>query len=272
MNKSEISSEALKNQKEFYDERYKTGYMKDFSGLYETLRVFSVQEILEKIKKNKFNSKIILDYGCGEGRYIPVVKNQFPEASIWGSDISDIGIEIAQKNYPNAHYIAMSDEKVNLPDQFCDFLISIEVLEHVGNVHKSVEEIGRLLKPGGLVLLTTPCANKYSLEWFINKFNSGLQPSFDGYGRFATDEPGHLRRLNDRHIRLLFSDVGIEICQIYHRTHFFTTLVQFWGGFIKPLPLKRFHGKFKLLLASLDWHWLKFLPNGANMVVLGKKV
>ena len=57
-------------------------------------------------------------------------------------------------------------------------------------------------------MLTTPCANPGSLEWVLNRRRGGLQRTADGYGRFATDEPGHLRRLTSRDLRVLLRAPG----------------------------------------------------------------
>jgi 2-polyprenyl-3-methyl-5-hydroxy-6-metoxy-1,4-benzoquinol methylase len=46
-----------------------------------------------------------------------------------------------------------------------DFVISIEVLKHVADVRKAIQEIVRVLTPGGTALITTPCANRFSFPW-----------------------------------------------------------------------------------------------------------
>lgn len=264
MTKQSIDELALNDQKQFYNSRFQAGYMQDFSDLYESCRLIAVQEIFKQVSRG-FNPTTALDYGCGEGRYIELLNKFFPETSIYGCDISDTALQIAQTKYPSGKYIYMSDETVDLADNSFDLIISIEVLEHVGNVEKSIQEIGRLLKPQGMAIISTPCANKYSFEWFQNRLTGGLQPSFDGYGRFATDEPAHLRRLNDAHLKLLCSQAGIDIYKVYHRAHLFETLVP-KGRTFRLLP------KVCVGLGMLDWYLFKHFSNGATMIALGKKV
>ncbi|HCF28618.1 MAG TPA: hypothetical protein DEV81_15765 [Cyanobacteria bacterium UBA11049] len=115
-----------------------------------------------------------------------------------------------------------------------------------------------------MVIISTPCANKYSLEWCQNRLTGGLQPSFDGYGRFSTDEPAHLRRLNDDHLKSLFSQTGIDIYKIYHRAHLFETIVR-KGRTFRLLPFAC------VWFGMLDWHLFKHFPNGSTMIALGKK-
>ena len=119
-----------------------------------------------------------------------------------------MGLEIAKANNPSVSFLKMDSESVDCQDASFDCVISIEVLEHVGDLRKATREIVRLLEDGGTALVTTPCANRFSLEWIKNWLSGGLQPSHDGYGRFATDEPGHLRRLTSRAMTNLFANVG----------------------------------------------------------------
>lgn len=247
------------NQKEFYNLRYKEGYMKDFSGLFEACRLYTIRKIFETIKTDGFNPRNILDYGCGEGRYIGVLKEYFPESAIYASDISEIGLQIAKEKHPYVRYITMDEESLDIEDNFFDLIICIEVLEHVENIKRATGEIERLLRRDGMTILTTPCGNKYSLEWLFNKLTFGLQKSVDGYLRFATDEPGHLRRLVDDDIINLFSK--IDILKIYHRAHLFTTLM---------VPMKMLPDSLRIRIGLLDWHLFKNLSNGATMIVLGK--
>jgi hypothetical protein len=67
-----ISEEAVHDQKGFYDRRYDQGYMKDFSGLYEACRLVTVRETLARLVAQGFRPSTVLDYGCGEGRYVGV--------------------------------------------------------------------------------------------------------------------------------------------------------------------------------------------------------
>ena len=54
----------------------------------------------------------------------------------------------------------MSSERIDFANGIFDLVLSIEVLEHVQDVHLAVAEIGRVLRPGGLAVITTPCANR----------------------------------------------------------------------------------------------------------------
>jgi ubiquinone/menaquinone biosynthesis C-methylase UbiE len=258
----EIAPEALEHQKKFYDDRYAAGYMEGFDyDIYERCRLYTVRKVLATIPL----PKKILDYGCGQGRYLTEFRKIFPMTEICGCDISDVALEIAKAKNPGMSFLKMDSEFLDCPDASFDCVISIEVLEHVGDVRKAAQEIVRVLKPGGTALVTTPCANRYSLEWVKNCVSGGLQPSRDGYGRFATDEPGHLRRLTSRAMTNLFANAGANAVMLRFRAHLFTTLLE------SPRVKKLLPISAREKCALLDWHLFRLLPNGATVIALYQK-
>jgi len=47
--------------------------------------------------------KKILDFGCGSGRSLPYLLKYFPDAEIWGFDLSTVSLDIAKQNVPNVN-------------------------------------------------------------------------------------------------------------------------------------------------------------------------
>jgi len=86
----------------------------------------------------------ILDYGCGGSPY----KSLFPKADYSRADH-------LQKEGEHLDYILGSDSMVKEKDQAFDFILSTQVLEHVGNPANYLKECFRLLKSGGNLFLTT---------------------------------------------------------------------------------------------------------------------
>jgi SAM-dependent methyltransferase len=250
-------------EQELYDERYQHGYMQDFSDLYEACRVVTVRETLARLPGEP---RRVLDYGCGQGRYLDLLRERFPSASLVGSDISRVALDIARTRHPDAEYLPMDDERVPEDDGAFDLVLSVEVLEHVADVDLATREFGRLLAPGGFLVVTTPCANPGSLEWFLNRSSGGLQTSVDGFGRFATDEPGHLRRLASRDLRVLLARAGLVVDRVDFRAHLFTTLMA-----RLPHRIARRVRPAAVAVALLDWRLMRRLPNGATMLVIAHR-
>jgi SAM-dependent methyltransferase len=258
------ADEAARDQQGFYDGRSERGYMQDFSDFFEACRVVTVRETLAGLDDAP---RRVLDYGCGEGRYLDVIRERFPSAQLVGSDVSRVALEHAGRRHPDAGWLQMEDERVPEADGAFDLIISVEVLEHVANVERAASELGRLLAPGGRLVLTTPCANPGSLEWFLNRRRGGLQRTDDGFGRFATDEPGHLRRLTSRDVRVLLARSGLIVDRIDFRAQFFATIIARLPGRVA----RRLSLRAKVKLALLDWRLFRRLPNGATMVVVAHR-
>jgi SAM-dependent methyltransferase len=257
-----VAEDARSDQKAFYDARFDAGYMEGFEGFFEACRVRSIRHTLSRLDAQPSRC---LDYGCGEGRYIDVLREHFPNAALTGSDISAKGLELGREKHPQAEFLLMPDETVPAPDGAFELILSVEVLEHVGDVARATQEIGRLLAPGGVCVITTPCANPGSLEWTMNRLRGGLEPSPDGFGRFATDEPAHLRRLRSRDLDRLLDQAGVEVQQALFRAHLFTTLMTF------PRVRRRVSLETRIRIAMLDWKLFRRVPAAATMVLVGQK-
>ncbi|CAL9768104.1 unnamed protein product [Musa acuminata subsp. burmannicoides] len=122
-------------------------------------------------------ASVILDAGCGNGKYLGFN----PDCFYIGCDISPSLIEICARR---GHDVMVADA-VNLPyrNNFGDAAISIAVLHHLSTEmrrRKAIEELVRVVRKGGLVLITvwaveqedkslltkwTPLFHKYDEEW-----------------------------------------------------------------------------------------------------------
>jgi SAM-dependent methyltransferase len=97
----------------------------------------------------------LLEVGCGEGRGIDWVLPKID--SYTAIDKIESALEKLRARYPQARF-----ESGNIPpltpcaDASFDCVISFQVIEHIDNDRFFLEEIHRVLRPGGLLLLTTP--------------------------------------------------------------------------------------------------------------------
>jgi SAM-dependent methyltransferase len=258
-----VALDAARDQRGFYDARYSSGYMQDFGHVFEATRFRQVAQTLAVLRRAGARPRSALDYGCGEGRWFALLRETFPEASTAGCDISGQALELASEEWPRAQLTLMEDERVPLPERSFELILSIEVLEHVADARRATGEIGRLLAPSGTAVITTPCANRGSLEWAINHARRGLESTPDGYGRFASDEPSHLRRLRARDLAALLTDAGLDVKRVLYSGHLFTTLMGALPG-LRPRRLRA-------AIGMLDWRLFRRLPNGSTMIVVARK-
>jgi ubiquinone/menaquinone biosynthesis C-methylase UbiE len=98
----------------------------------------------------------VLDLGCGNGRWYKIFKEK--KVDYFGIDNSEKLIEIAKGNFPGAKFFV--GDALNLPfqDNFFDKVYSIALLHHIPSVEfrtKVLSEAKRVLKPGGILILTS---------------------------------------------------------------------------------------------------------------------
>jgi ubiquinone/menaquinone biosynthesis C-methylase UbiE/uncharacterized protein YbaR (Trm112 family) len=93
--------------------------------------------------------KLILDAGCGSGRYMEVVARHGGE--VVGVDLS-LAIEVAQENLghlPNCHFIQADLFALPFPGNCFDNFYSIGVLHHTPDTRRAFIQLVRTLKPSG---------------------------------------------------------------------------------------------------------------------------
>ena len=98
----------------------------------------------------------ILDFGCGEGKYIGECL-RVNSYKIIGIDVSKYAISKAKKKFPNARfYSVFAGEKIPVRSGTVDFVLAGDVIEHVLDVMGFVSELNRVLKKGGRIFISTP--------------------------------------------------------------------------------------------------------------------
>lgn len=113
----------------------------------------------------------VLEVGCGEGRGIetmlPLTK------SFTAVDKIKPVIDTLQQRFPTGKFISMNIPPLGgLADNTYDRIVSFQVIEHIENDFLFLKEIHRVLKPGGIALLTTP-NRKMSLTrnpWHVREY------------------------------------------------------------------------------------------------------
>jgi 2-polyprenyl-3-methyl-5-hydroxy-6-metoxy-1,4-benzoquinol methylase len=106
--------------------------------------------------------KTVLDIACGEG-YGANLLAQIGK-SVIGIDKDEQIIQNAKRSYvrDNLIFSEGSVEKIPLPGQHVDVVVSFETIEHTDQHERMLYEIKRVLKPGGLLIISTPDKTLYS--------------------------------------------------------------------------------------------------------------
>ncbi|HEV8147335.1 MAG TPA: methyltransferase domain-containing protein [Bryobacteraceae bacterium] len=98
----------------------------------------------------------VLDIGCGAGYGAAELATQ--ARLVAAIDVSSDALEYARKNYrpANVHYAQASALSLPVCDQSFDLITAFEVIEHLSDWKSMLSEAHRVLRPGGLFLVSTP--------------------------------------------------------------------------------------------------------------------
>jgi protein-L-isoaspartate O-methyltransferase/GR25 family glycosyltransferase involved in LPS biosynthesis len=114
----------------------------------------------------------VLDIACGEG-FGSAMMAEHAER-VWGVDIDRHAVAHASANYArdNLRYLVGSCAGIPLPDASVDVVVSFETIEHHDEHDAMMDEIRRVLRPGGVLVISSPDKRTYSDERaFRNEFH-----------------------------------------------------------------------------------------------------
>ncbi len=97
-----------------------------------------------------------LDVGCADGMFTKYYLEKYPKTEGWGIDISEVVIELAKKNCPEGHFLAADCYLLPFENEEFDMVHCAETIEHLEYPEKAIDEMWRVLKPEGILIITTP--------------------------------------------------------------------------------------------------------------------
>ena len=154
MNLSEIN----RREKEFHDELHILNKRRFQNKFYKA--VYNLYEDFFDILKKKVQSKDVLDYGCGIGNVAEKVINFKPKKLV-AIDVSGEAIKKAKSETKSKEnkidYRVENCENSNLTSDAFDIIYGSGILHHL-NLNKSLKELSRILKKGGIILFAEPMA------------------------------------------------------------------------------------------------------------------
>lgn len=96
----------------------------------------------------------ILEIGSANGSMTAWLQKQGCE--VIGIEVDKKRLDYAKKTHKNCTFKYMNGEDLKFKDNYFDYVISFDVIEHIPNVKKHFKEVQRVLKPNGEYLFLTP--------------------------------------------------------------------------------------------------------------------
>ena len=112
------------------------------------------KKLLEIFSKYEFER--ILDVGCGDGNFSMLIGEACKAKEVYGIEISEKGVEMARKNGVKCYQLDVDEEDFPFKDNFFDAVFAGEIIEHLYDTDHFLDEVYRVLKADGILVLTTP--------------------------------------------------------------------------------------------------------------------
>ena len=197
--------------------------------IYQIVRKYALLKKLQLVSKY-FKTGNILDIGSGTGEFLKIFKD-----AKWKT----CGIEpslIPRKASIDKYQLDVRDETeiLNLENESFDVITMWHVLEHVPDLNQRVEDLRRLLKPNGIIIIAVP--NRNSLDAKIYSENWA-----------AYDLPRHFYHFCPKDISALFEN---------HKLKVFKVLPMIFDSFYISLLSEKYRGGKFFVLRAL-WNGLR---------------
>ncbi len=115
----------------------------------------------------------LLEVGCGEGRGIELLLPSF--GSFTAIDKIESAVALLRSKFPQGKFVSGHLPPLPFEDNAFDSVVSFQVIEHIQDDLLFLKEIYRVLRPGGLALITTP-NRLMSLSrnpWHVREYTAG---------------------------------------------------------------------------------------------------
>ncbi|RPJ23505.1 MAG: class I SAM-dependent methyltransferase [Chloroflexi bacterium] len=220
-------------------------------------------DILKKYLSLK-NARV-LDIGCGGGLFLSLIKRE--GASVAGIELSDSRAQYAATK----HGLEIHKQPIESDfwqkgyENYFDALTLWDVIEHVNYPVQTLQGAVNVLKPGGLLLIDTPCRDSFyhQVGEVTYRLSGGRFPTFLN-AMYSSHLFGHKQIFSTQEMKDIFSSSGLEIVEL-HKFHELSFPYEFY---LKKLLRSEALVKYSLP-AVRAFFWLFKIRN--KMLVIGRK-
>src|SRR5689334_11975257 len=168
-------------------------------GLAEENYWFRRHEVVYERLADRCSGRDVLEAGCGEGYGADLIADH--ARSVIGLDYDESAVAHVRARYPRVNMRHGNLAQLPLPDASVDVVVNYQVIEHLWDQPQFVSECLRVLRPAGLLLMSTPNRITFSP------------------GRDTPVNPFHTRELNAGELSQLLLDAGFELAGVYGVFH-----------------------------------------------------
>jgi 2-polyprenyl-3-methyl-5-hydroxy-6-metoxy-1,4-benzoquinol methylase len=207
----------------------------------------------------------VLDIGCGGGLFLSLLKHE--GAQVLGIELSDSRAQYAKTRHgleTDKHPVE-SDYWQDGYAQYFDAVTLWDVIEHVNYPFQTLQSAVNVLKPGGLLLIDTPCRDGFYHRFgeLTYRLTRGRYPTFLN-AMYSSHLFGHKQIFSTAEMRQLFESAGLEVIDL-HKFHELSFPYEFYLR-----KLFKSQALVKLLLPAVRVFFRVFKIQN-KMLVIGRK-
>jgi ubiquinone/menaquinone biosynthesis C-methylase UbiE len=184
------------------------------------------QEMLQFVPET---TRRLVDIGCGEGGFGCGVKQHLPQCEVWGVELVEAAARIAAGRCDKV-INAPFDDMEALPSGHFDVVTMNDVLEHLPYPEPALATVKRILKPGGLLVMSLP-----NVAHYLNVRDLVFRNDWE-YQEFGVLDRTHLRFFTQKSAVRTLKENGFEVLRAQG---------------INPSPLKPHYAVLFALLPGL---------------------
>ncbi|QEK12494.1 methyltransferase domain-containing protein [Crassaminicella thermophila] len=146
-------TELLNKNKQIFQDKW---------GFDATYFSFIRNEIIDLIDKPKYQNINVLEIGCACGATLLQIKNIYKNANLYGIELNEKAAEIAN-TFANIVVGNVENYNFHYEEEYFDYIIFADVLEHLYNPWNVLKNIRKYLKKDGIILASIPNIMHYSI-------------------------------------------------------------------------------------------------------------
>jgi SAM-dependent methyltransferase len=187
----------------------------DFNKMYDTYQsVIDTKPngiyngVIDLIKKYSAGKRL-LDYGCGNGRFLKELDSE--EFELSGTEFSSEFVAKLGELFPNIRFQTINSFLEKSQSEY-DVIFISNVLEHLTNPKEILETLKKKLAPGGIFVIEGPLEEGMNLAYLFRKTFFSIRKKLTN--KKADYIPFHIFKANYTNQLMLFKSIGLQ-CLYY---------------------------------------------------------